>query len=106
MRKKVQLYLILRLIHFFNFIVRHLDVRIGDYIGISSLTKKKVKPKGSAVSDHLLLCNHPSSFENLSVLTKENRKFVLELKESLLITRDKPSSNRNRSPPLYLFDRV
>ena len=29
--------------------VRHLNVRIGEHIGISPLTKKKVKPKGSAV---------------------------------------------------------
>ena len=34
----------------------------------------------SATSDHLLLCNHLASFENFSVITKENRKFVLELK--------------------------
>ena len=32
--------------------------RIGEHIGISPLTKKNFKPKGSAVSDHLLLCNH------------------------------------------------
>ena len=37
--------------------VRHLNVRIGDHIGISQLTKKNVKPNGSDVSDHLLLCN-------------------------------------------------
>ena len=88
--------------------VRHLNVRIGEHIGISPLTKKTVKPKGSIVSDHLFLCNHsPPSFEHFSVLTKENRKFVLELIESLLIMRDKPSLNRNvKSAPLYLFDRV
>ena len=87
--------------------VRHLNVRIGEHIGISPLTRKKVKPKGSAVSDHLLLCNHSPFFENFSVLTKENKKFMLELKESLLIMRDKPSLNRNiRSAPLYLFDKI
>ena len=63
--------------------------------------------KGSAVSDHLLLCKHSPSFENVSVLWKENKKFLLELKESLLIMRDKPSLNRNiRCGPLYLFDKV
>ena len=87
--------------------VRHLNVRIGEHIRISPLTKKKVKPKVSAVSDHLLLCSNSSSFENFSVLTKENKKFLLELKESLLIMRDKPSLNRNiRSAPFYLFDKV
>ena len=85
--------------------VRHLDVRIGEHIGISTLTRKKVKPKGSAVSDHLLLCKHSPSFENFSILTKENKNFLLELKESLLIMRDKPSLNRSiRSAPLYLFE--
>ena len=67
--------------------LRHPNVRIGEHIGISPLTKKKVKPKGKVVSDHLLLCNHSAGFENFSVLTKENKKFLLELKESLLIMR-------------------
>ena len=76
-------------------------------MGISPLTKKKVQPKGSVISDHLLLCNHSPFFEKFSVLTKENKKFLLELKESLLIMRDKPSLNRkNRSASLYLFDKV
>ena len=87
--------------------VRHLNGRIGEHIGILPLTKKKFKPKSSAVSDHLLLCNHSPSFENFSVLTKENKKLLLELKESLLIMKDKPPLNRNiRSAPLYLFDKV
>ena len=72
--------------------VRHLNVRTGEHIRISPLTKN-FKSKSSAVSDHLLLCNHSPPFENLSVLTKENRKFVLEMNESLLIKRDKPSLN-------------
>ena len=87
--------------------VRHRNVTIGEHIRISPVTRKKVKPKASAVSDHLLLCNHSSSFENFSVLTKHNKKSLLELKESLLIMRDKPSLNRNiRSALLYLFDEV
>ena len=87
--------------------VRRLNVRIGEHIGISPLTKKEVKLKGRAISDHLLLCKHSPSFESFSVLTNENKKFLLELKESLLIMRDKPSLNRNvRSTPLYLFDKV
>ena len=87
--------------------IRHLNVKIGQHIRISPLTKEKVKPKGSAVSNHLLLCNHYPFFQNFSVLTKENKKFLLELKESLLIMRDKPSLNRNiRSAPLCLFGKV
>ena len=33
--------------------VRQLNVRIGEHIGISPLTRKKVNPKGSPVSGHL-----------------------------------------------------
>ena len=82
-------------------------MRTGEHIGISPLTKNKVKHKGSAFSDHLLHCIHSPSFENFSVLiTKENKKFLLGLKDSILIMTDKPSLNRNiRSAPLYLFDR-
>ena len=81
-------------------------LRIGEHIKISPLTKKTVKPNSSVVSDHLLLCNHSLSFESFSVLTNENRNLVSELKESLLIMRDKPSLNRNiLSAPFYLFDR-
>ena len=87
--------------------VRHLNVRSGEHIRILLLTKKKVKPKGGAVSDHLFLCNNSTSFESFSVLVKEKRKFVSELKESLLIMRDKPSLNKNiRSAPFYLFNRI
>ena len=81
--------------------VRHLNVRIGEHIGISPLTKK-----GSAVSNRLLLCNHSPSFENFSVLTKKNKKFLLELKEILLIMRDKPLNRNIRSAPLYLYDKI
>ena len=33
--------------------VRHLMIRIGEHIGISSLPRKKVQPKGSVVSNYL-----------------------------------------------------
>ena len=55
--------------------VKHLNVRIGEQIGILPLTKKKVKLKGSAASNDLLLYNHFPSFENFSVLTKENNSY-------------------------------
>ena len=76
--------------------VRHLNVRIGEHIGISPLTKKKVKPKGSAVSDHLLLWNHTPFFLKFSILTKDDKKILIRI-ESLLIIIDKPSLNRNIS---------
>ena len=58
--------------------MRHLNVRIGEHIGISPLTKKQVKPKNSFVADHLLLCNHSASYDDFSILTRENKKFLLD----------------------------
>ena len=59
----------------------------------------------SAVRDHLLQCNYLCSFD-FNILARETKKFVLEIKENLIM-RDKPSLNRNiSSVPLYLFDRV
>ena len=87
--------------------MRHLNVRIGEHIGISPLTRKQVKPKNSSIVDLLLLCNHSASDDDFSILTRENKKFLLELKESLLLMRDKPSLNRNIiSAPLYLFNKT
>ena len=67
------------------------------HIGIPLLTKKHVKPKSSSVADHLLLYNHSTSYDDFSILTLENKMFLLEFKKSLLIMKDKPSPNRNIS---------
>ena len=74
---------------------------------ISALTKKQVKLRNSSVADHLLFCNHSASYDDFSILTRENKTFLLELKDSLLIMIDESSLNRNIiSAPLYLFDRA
>ena len=86
--------------------VRHLNIRTGEHIGISPLTKTNFKPRNSFVADHLLFCNHLVSYDDFSVLTREKKSFLLELKESLLIMRDKASLKRNiTSASLDLFDR-
>ena len=86
--------------------VRHLAVRSGEYFGISPLTGKRVQPrKDSAVCQHFLNCSYSPTSEDFSVLCHENKKYFLELKESLLIVRDRLSMNRNvRSGPFYLFE--
>ena len=88
--------------------IRHLDIRSGKHIGLSPLTGKKVIPSNNSdISDRLLHCNFLPSFNNFRVLAHENKKHLLEIKETLLIMRDKPSLNRNiNSAPLYLFDKV
>ena len=65
--------------------VRNLAVRSGEHIGISPLTNKRVQPrKDSAVCNHFLNCNHSPTIEDFSVLCHGTKKYLLELKESLL----------------------
>ena len=84
------------------------DIRSGEHIGVSPLTGKKVKPINIGfVCDYLLHCNYLPTFNNFSILAQKNKKFLLEIKESLVIIRYKPSLNRNiSSAPLYLFDNL
>ena len=85
---------------------RHFFVRASEHLGITPLTGKFVKtPKKSAIFDHMLLDGHKASFDNFSILLKENNTFKLQSKESFLISRHKPILNRNiYSFPLELFD--
>ena len=84
---------------------RHLKVRSGEHIGISSLTFRKAKPsKESAVRDHLLNWNNMASFDELTILVSGRHNHILEIKESLLIKRDKPVLNKNiGSAKMFLF---
>ena len=76
--------------------VRHLAVRSGEHIGISPWTNKRVQlRKDRAFYHHLLNCNYLPTFKNFSVLCPEKEKYLLELKENLLIIRDRPWMNRN-----------
>ena len=45
------------------------------------------------------LSSHKASFDNFSILLKENNAFKLQLKGSLLTSRDKPIMNRNMRIP-------
>ena len=68
------------------------------------LTVEFVKtPKKSAILDHMLSERHTASFSDFSILMKNNA-FKLQLKESLLVSRDKPIFKKNvYSFPLELF---
>ena len=85
---------------------RHFFVGASEGLGIAPLTDKFVKtPKKFAIFDHMLLDGHKASFNNFSMLLKESNPFQLQLKESLLISRDKPILDKNiYSFPLELFD--
>ena len=87
---------------------RHLKIRSGEHIGILPLTFKKVKSSAeSSIRDHLPFCNHDPSFDDFIILAEGTSKFLLEIKESLIIKRDKPILNKNlSSAPLFLLDKV
>ena len=57
--------------------IRHLGIRSWEHIGVSPFTGKKVKPtSNSSARDHLLHCNYLPSFDNFSLMTHENKKFI------------------------------
>ena len=87
---------------------RHLKVRPDEHIGISPLTFKKTKPsKESSIRGHLLKCDNNSSFDEFTILAHRNKKYLLEVKETLLIKRDQPVLDKNiSSATLHLFDTV
>ena len=86
---------------------RHFKAWICEHLGISHLTGKNVKTdnnKLTAIQEYLLCCNYFPSFEDFSILTRENNDFKLKIMESLLIARDKPILNKaDSSLPLELF---
>ena len=52
----------------------------------------------------MLLCDHKVVHEDFKFLGNESNRYLLELKESLFIKRDKPSLNKNLySQELLLF---
>ena len=88
--------------------IRHLNIRSGEDIGVSRLTRKKVESlNNGAACNNLFHCDFLSYSRNFIILAHESKKYLLEIKESLLIIRDKPSLNRNiNSEALYLLDKV
>ena len=73
--------------------VRQIDlkVRSGEHIGISPLTFRNAKPsKESAIRRHLLNCNNILSFDEFTILAYGHNKYILEIKESLLVKPDIP----------------
>ena len=75
---------------------RHLNIRVGEHLDVSPLTRKKSKAKTStAIKHHMLLCDHVVSLEDFKILASNNSEFHLKIKESLFISRDKPDLYNN-----------
>ena len=85
----------------------HFKVRICEHLGISHLTGKKrflQAGQSTAILEHTLFCRGTPSFSDFNVLARDANDFKLTLKESLLISRDKPLLNKTvQSMPLELF---
>ena len=81
---------------------RYLNIRSGERLSLSVLTGKSVNNnKKLAVKDRCLFFNHVGSFEDFSILTHESNQFKFLIKESLLVSRDKPLLNKQiKSIPL------
>ena len=72
---------------------------------MSPLMRKRVKnSRKSSIKDHCLLSGHMCSSEDFTVLNSESHKFKQLIKESLLVTKDKPLLNKKvKSLKLELF---
>ena len=70
-------------------------IRAAEHMGISHLTNKCLKNvKQSAISDHLLTCDCNINFDDFTILSKDSNNINLLIKESLLISHDKPILNK------------
>ena len=72
---------------------RHLKFRSAEHIEISPLTFRKAKP----LKDHVLICNNIPSFDKFTILVSGHHKYILEIKESLLVKRNRSVLNKNIS---------
>ena len=81
---------------------RHFKVRMCEHLGVSALTRKRVKgDNDSAVKEHHLFYNHSSGFDDFSIIASNNSDFKVTLR--LLINRDHPPLIKNRhSLPLEI----
>ena len=71
---------------YYDEIERHVKVRSGEHIGISTLTFKKTKPsKESSIRDHLLQCDNNPSFDEFTILAHGNKNYLLELFDLTLV---------------------
>ena len=84
---------------------RHFKVRVSEHQGVFPRTGKPVKGTlSTSVRDHMLVCDHKVVHEDLKLLGNESSRYLIELKESLFLKKDKPLLNKNLySQELLLF---
>ena len=73
----------------------HFKVRVSKHRGVSPITGKPVQSTlSTSVRDQMIVCDHKVVYEDFKFLGNESYRYLLELKESLFIKRDKPSLNK------------
>ena len=84
---------------------RHMKVRVSEHQGVSPRTGKHLKGTlSTSVRDHMLDCSHIVAWDVFKVLGRESNHWLLEIKESLFIKRDRPLLNKNiYCQELFLF---
>ena len=84
---------------------RHVKIRFLEHQRVSSRTGKNLKGTLSTfVRDHMLDCNYVVAFDYFKVLNRESNNWLPEIKESLIIKRDRPLlSKKVYSQELFLF---
>ena len=82
-----------------------MKVRVSEHQKVSPRTGKHLKGTlPTSVRDQMLDCNHMVTWDDFKVLGRESNHWLLEIKETLFIKRDKPSFNKNiYSQELFLF---
>ena len=82
---------------------RHLKIRTGEHISMSTLTKNKANNNKTFVVKDCLLPDHVCWFDDFTIFSYESHKFKRLIKESLLVTKDKLLLNKQvKSPKLEL----
>ena len=80
---------------YFGKTFQHFFTKASKHIGTSTLTGKCIRnTKESAISDHLLQCYSPITFDDFEISASDSTKFKLLIKQSLLIKCNKPVLNR------------
>ena len=89
---------------------RHFKVRVFEHLGISLRTSNRFtynhkQNKNTTVLNHLHECKCNSSINDFKIIGSAKNDYLLCLKESLIIHKDKPLLNKSvKSIPLPLFD--
>ena len=86
---------------------RHFHHRVSEHRGVSHLTGSEMgAPPYSSIRKHSLDEGHAIDLKGFSIVTSAHCNYVLELKESLCISKDKPEINvkdKDRCKVLRLF---